>query len=507
MSISALGSSEVIQIVDSLAKDLGIGRDSVLKVLENSIEIAARKKYGNEFSIRATVNRRNGEISLYRDMIVVSAMDDEISADLNHLNRVLLEDAKHKHPECNIGDVVSDDLPPIDLARVAAQTAKQVMSSGLKEVIAQKEYEEFIARKHEIVSGIVDKIERGNLIIKLGGTEAILPRSEQLRSDRLKQGDRVRALLLEVERDNKHTTLILSRSHNLFVAKLFEQEVPEVFEKAIEVKAVARDPGSRAKVAVYTRDSTIDAVGSCVGIRGARVMSVTNELNGEKIDVIEWSIDPANMVINALSTAEVMKVIIDEDNKNIEVVVPESQLSIAIGRKGQNIRLASQLIGWSIKILSEDDESKRRVQEFNVATQKFIDCLDLEEILAQLLVSEGYSSIKEIASANATNLGAIEGLDVEIAEELTSRAKEYLENNKEEEYKPKVIEIESSKEVDSEAEGSKDTDLASENAKENEKKESDEGKQLVNEAENKKKGVSEAKSEESAELKDNRGEE
>lgn len=442
MANLALGGSEVIQIIDSLAKSLDISKDSVLDVLEDSIAIAARKKYGNEFSIRASVSRRNGEILLFRDMVVVSEMDDEVDVDLNHLNRIPLEEAIHNHPDCKVGEVVSDPLPPIDIARVAAQTAKHVMSSGLKEVISEKEYDEFILRKHELISGTVDKIERGNAIVKLGSTETMLPRSEQLRSDRFKQGDRVRAMILDVTRENKHTQITLSRTDNLFIAKLFEQEVPEVFDKVIEIKSVARDPGSRAKVAVYTRESSLDPVGSCVGIRGARVMAITNELNGEKIDVIEWSSDTAKLVMNALSANEVAKVIIDEEKKNIDVVIPEDQLSLAIGRRGQNIRLASQLVGWGITALSEDEDSKRRVKEFNLSTKKFIDCLDLDEILAQLLVSEGYSSIADLASSTPSSIGSIEGLDNEIAEELISRAKEYLEHNDESSYKPSEDELE-----------------------------------------------------------------
>lgn len=455
MANSALGGSEVIQIVNSLARNLDISRDSVLDVLEDSIAIAARKKYGNEFSIRAEIDRKNGGILLFRDMVVVKEMDEEVDVDLNHLNRILLQDALYKQSDCKVGDIVSDPLPPIDIARVAAQTAKQVMSSGLKEIVAEKEYNEFISRKHELISGMVDKIERGNIIVKLGSTDAILPRSEQLRSDRLKQGDRVRAVILDVTRENKDAQIILSRTDNLFIAKLFEQEVPEVFDKVIEIKAVARDPGSRAKVAVYTRESSLDPVGSCVGIRGARVMAITNELNGEKIDVIEWSSDPASMVMNALSANEVIKVVIDEEKKNIDVVIPEDQLSLAIGRRGQNIRLASKLVGWGITVLSEDEDSKRRVKEFNLSTRKFIDCLDLEEILAQLLVSEGYTSIADLASSNLSSIGSIEGLDNEIAEELINRAKEYLEHNDESEYKtsedePEVAEDESTPEISAE---------------------------------------------------------
>ena len=434
MNNSVLGGSEVIQIADSLAKSMNIPKDSVLDVLEDSIRVAARKKYGNEFSIRAEVDRITGKISLYRDMLVVDDLEiEELPEEQEHLNKILLEEVRFKHPEANLGDVVSDPLPPIDIARIAAQSAKQVLSMGLKEVVREREYDDFISRKGDIINGIVDKVDRGNLLVKVGNSDAWMPRNAQLRTDRFKQGDRIKALLADVVRDTKNPQLQLSRTDNDFIARLFEQEVPEVFDKIIQVKSVARDPGSRAKVAVFTSDSNIDAVGSCVGIRGARVMSVTNELQGEKIDVIEWSSDPATMVINALSTAEVSKVIIDEDSQRIEVVIPVDQLNVAIGRRGQNIRLASQLIGWEVNVISEEDESKRRVDAFESATDKFMKYLDLEEILAQLLVSEGFTEVEEIANAKPDAISSIEGLDEEIAEELIARAQEFLASQNESE--------------------------------------------------------------------------
>ena len=367
-------------------------------------------------------------------MLVVDDLEiEELPEEQEHLNKILLEEVRFKHPEANLGDVVSDPLPPIDIARIAAQSAKQVLSMGLKEVVREREYDDFISRKGDIINGIVDKVDRGNLLVKVGNSDAWMPRNAQLRTDRFKQGDRIKALLADVVRDTKNPQLQLSRTDNDFIARLFEQEVPEVFDKIIQVKSVARDPGSRAKVAVFTSDSNIDAVGSCVGIRGARVMSVTNELQGEKIDVIEWSSDPATMVINALSTAEVSKVIIDEDSQRIEVVIPVDQLNVAIGRRGQNIRLASQLIGWEVNVISEEDESKRRVDAFESATDKFMKYLDLEEILAQLLVSEGFTEVEEIANAKPDAISSIEGLDEEIAEELIARAQEFLASQNESE--------------------------------------------------------------------------
>lgn len=427
-----IGSTEILQIADAVAREKGVSKELILGAMEEAIRIAARKKYGHEFSIRAEIDQKTGDIKLYHDLIVVANSEDEVAEEYQELNKITLEEAKIKHANAKVGEVISNRLPPLDLARSFAQSAKQVIIQKVREIVKEKEFNDFKVREGEVISGVVDKIERGDLMVRVGSNIALLPRYQLLRSDKFKQDDRVVALLQEVIRDNKEPQLRLSRTDNLFLAKLFEQEVPEIFDRIIEIKDVVRDPGSKAKIAVASTDISIDPVGSCVGIRGARVMSVTNELNGEKIDVIQWSPDLATYVINAIAPAEVSKVIIDEDNKAVEIVMPAEQLSLAIGRRGQNIRLASQLVKWKISVISEQDESKRRLEEFHRLTEIFMEHLDLEEILAQLLVSEGYVKISEIAEATVEEIANIQGLDQDIAEELISRAKEYLSLHKEE---------------------------------------------------------------------------
>lgn len=346
-----------------------------------------------------------------------------------------------KKTDAVIGDIISEPLPPIDLGRVAAQAAKQVITYKVKEIEREQNYEEFKDRVGKIVSGVVEKVEHNGVIVKIGSTEAIIKNEDLMRDEKpkIRQGERVRALVYEVNKENRGPQILLSRTRKEFLAELFAQEVPEIYDRIIEIKSIARDPGSRAKVAVFSNDPSIDPVGSCVGMRGARVQAVINELNGEKIDIIEWSNDPATTIVNALAPAEVAKVIIDEEGSRIEVVVPDEQLSIAIGRRGQNVRLASELIGWNIDVLTEDAESKRRSEEFNAITQKFISALDLEEILAQLLASEGYNSVQEIADSSVSEIASIEGLDELIAEELINRAKEYAKTHNDAAANPSLI--------------------------------------------------------------------
>ncbi len=447
--MSNFGNVEIISIVEAVAREKNISKDSVFGALEEAIRVAARKKYGQETSVVAEIDRRTGDIKILRKMIVVEdgfqpveeVEPEEGEEKKEVINPIFLSDAKHKKTDAQIGDIIFEQLPPIDLGRVAAQSAKQVITYKVKEIEREQNYEEFKDRVGKIVSGVVEKVEHNGVVVKIGSAEAIIRNEDLMREEKskMKQGERVRALVFEVNKENKGPQILLSRTRKEFLAELFAQEVPEIYDRIIEIKSVARDPGSRAKVAVFTNDPSIDPVGSCVGMRGARVQAVINELNGEKIDIIEWSNDPATTIVNALAPAEVTKVIIDEDNSRIEVVVPDEQLSIAIGRRGQNVRLASDLIGWNIDVLTEDTESKRRAEEFHAVTQKFISALDLEEILAQLLASEGYNSVQEIADSTIAEVASIEGLDESIAEELINRAKEYAKTHADAATNPSLI--------------------------------------------------------------------
>lgn len=430
MVVNNFGSTEILQVADAVAREKSMPRETILQVMEDAIRVAARRKYGNEHAVRAEVDRKSGEIRIYREMLVVNDLDDVIPDDIleeyKSIGKITLEEAKLKDGDAEINDIISELLPPIDLGLVAAQSAKQVLIRKIWEIERQKQFAEFQSRIGEIVHGVVEKIERGNVIVKIGNTEALLPKNHMLRADHFRQRDRVRAILKELNPETTGSLLVLSRTAPEFLVKLFAQEVPEIYDNIIQIKAVARDPGNRAKMAVYSADSSIDPIGSCVGMRGARVQAVSNELQGEKIDIIQWSMDPATLAVNALAPAEASKVIIDEDKHKIEVVVPEDQLSIAIGKRGQNVRLASELLGWTVDIITDDIESKRRTDEFHMVTNKFMTALDLEEILAQLLASEGYQSIAELAAAEVADLTNIQGLDEGIAEELIKRARDYI---------------------------------------------------------------------------------
>ncbi len=414
-----IGNSEILLIADAVAREKGITKDSVIEAMEQAVQVAGRRKYGHEHVVRAEIDKKTGEIKLFRELEVVAEVEDTFK-------QISLADALQKEEAIEIGGKILDPLPPIDLGRVAAQTAKQVIVQKIRDAEKEREYNDFKDRIAEIANGIVKRIEYGNVTLDLGRAEAILEKRHMLPNESYRQNDRVRAYVLDVRRDNKGPQIYLSRTCNEFIAKLFAQEVPEVYEKIIEIKSVAREPGSRAKMAVYARDSSIDPVGSCVGVRGSRVQAVSNELQGEKIDIIQWSQDPANYVVNALAPAEISKVVIDEAKNTIEVVVPADQLSAAIGRRGQNVRLASQLTGWSIDVLTEDEESKRRSEEFSGMSQLFIKALDVEEVLAQLLAAEGFTSVEDIAYVNVADLAAIEGFDENLAQELQKRANDYL---------------------------------------------------------------------------------
>ena len=426
------GSTELLQIADAVAREKGLPKESVLEAMEQAIQVAGRRKYGHEHNIRAEIDKKTGEIKLYRVRLVVSDKDEEnqgegeLPFEFNDHVHIRLKDAKKLDKELKVGDEIKDLLPPIDFGRVAAQTAKQVVLQKVRDAEREKQYDEFKDKIGEIVSGVVKRAEYGNVIVDFGRTEAMIRRDELIPREVFRPGDRIRAYISDVRREKSGPQIFLSRTHPQFLAKLFAQEVPEIYDGIIEVKAVARDPGSRAKIAVYSKDASVNPVLSCVGVRGSRVQAVVNELQGEKIDIIEWSPDPATFVVNALSSAEVSKVVIDENKNRIEVVVPDDQLSLAIGRRGQNVRLASQLSGWSIDILTEAVESERRAEEFKSVSQLFIDVLNVEEVIAHLLVTEGFTTVEEVAFIPVADLAAIEGFDENVAQELHNRANNWL---------------------------------------------------------------------------------
>ncbi len=419
MAISA-NRLELLQIADAVAREKVIDRQIVLAAMEDAIQKAARSRYGSETEIRAEINPRSGEIRLSRLLLVVERIE-------NDAIEIELEDAKRRNPGAQIGDYISETLPPFDFGRVAAQSAKQVIVQKVREAERDRQYNEFKDRIGEVINGLVRRVEYGNVIVDMGRTEAILRRDELQPRETFRPGDRVRAYLYDVRRETRGPQIFLSRTHPQFMAKLFMQEVPEIYDGVIEIKAVARDPGSRAKIAVISNDSSIDPVGACVGMRGARVQAVVNELQGEKVDIIPWSQDPATFIVNALQPAEVAKVVLDEDSNKIEVVVPDDQLSLAIGRRGQNVRLASQLTGWDIDIMTEQEESERRQKEFALRTQLFIEALDVDEVVAQLLTSEGFSSLEELIMVDTSEISSIEGFDEDTATEIQNRARDYLE--------------------------------------------------------------------------------
>ena len=411
---------ELLQVADTVARDKGIDRDEVLEAMEQAIQKAGRSKYGQEYDIRAEIDRNNGEIRLLRFREVAEPIENEAT-------QIALAAAQHLNPEAEIGDFITDPLPPIDFGRIAAQSAKQVIVQKVRDAERQRQFLEFKDRVGEIVNGLVKRVEFGNVVVDLGRAEAMARRDELLPRESFRQGERVRAYIYDVREEPRGPQIFLSRTHPQFMAKLFAQEVPEIYDGIIEIKAVARDPGSRAKIAVISRDSGIDPVGACVGMRGSRVQAVVGELQGEKIDIIPWSPDPATFVVNALAPAEVAKVVMDEEQRRVEVVVPDDQLSLAIGRRGQNVRLGSQLTGWDIDILTEAEELERRTEEFRSRSKMFIDALDIDEVIAQLLVTEGFASLEEVAYVALKDLADIEGFDPEIAAELQERARAALD--------------------------------------------------------------------------------
>ena len=418
---------ELLRIAEAVAAEKSIDTEIILNSMELAIQKAAKTRFGSENDIRAKIDRESGDISLHKVLTIAEVpenLDTEIS----------LEGAKkiQKNKEdFKVGDEIFEELPPVDFGRIAAQTARQVITQSVRAAERERQYNEFIGKKGEILSGIVKRLEYGNVIVDLNRSESIIRKEELIPREVLKTGDRIKAYCYDVVRENKGQQIFLSRAHPKFMEKLFFQEVPEIYDGIIEIKSSARDPGSRAKICVNSKDSSIDPVGACVGMRGSRVQAVVNELSGEKIDIVHWSEDIAALVVSSLAPAEIQKVIIDDQNKRIEVILTEENLSKAIGRRGQNVRLASKLIDFEIDILTEKEESEKRQTEFKDKTEIFVKSLEVDETLGQLLVAEGFSSIEEINQSTKEEISKIEGIEENTAEELKERAKEYLAKEKE----------------------------------------------------------------------------
>ena len=416
---------ELLQIADAVARDKSIDKQVVLGAMEEAMQRAAKARYGSENEIRVEIDPKTGETHVSRYLHVVELVD-------NDKIEISLDDARARNPAAQVGDIIAETLPPVDFSRIAAQAAKQVIVQKVRDAERERQYDEFKDRIGEIVHGIVNRSEFGSVVVDLGRAEGVVRRDEMIPRESFRTGDRIRAYIYDVRREARGPQIFLSRSHPQFMVRLFAQEVPEIYDGIIEIRAVARDPGSRAKIGVISKDSSIDPVGACVGMRGVRVQAVVQELQGERIDIIPWSGEPATFIVNALAPAEVSKVVLDEDTHRVEVVVPDEQLSLAIGRRGQNVRLASQLTTWQIDILTEAEESERRQKEFAERTKLYMEALDVDETVAQLLASEGFATIEDVAYVDLNELASVEGFDEETAQELQSRAVEYLEaRNKE----------------------------------------------------------------------------
>ena len=422
MAITSANQLELLQTAEAVAREKMIDPGLVIEAMEESLARAAKSRYGSEMGIRVKIDRRTGRATFTRVRTVV---EDEALE--NYQSELTVKQARQYMAEPKVGDVYEEEVPPVDLGRIAAQSAKQVILQKVREAERDRQYEEFKDRQGTIINGQVKREEYGNLIVDVGRGEAILRRNEKIGRESYRPGDRIRCYVKDVRREARGPQIFLSRTAPEFMSELFKMEVPEIYDGIIEIKAVARDPGSRAKIAVISYDSSIDPVGACVGMRGSRVQAVVNELQGEKIDIIPWNEDVPTFLVNALQPAEVSKVVLDEDAERIEVVVPDEQLSLAIGRRGQNVRLASQLTGLDIDIMTEEEESKRRQKEFEERTQLFMDTLDLDEFFAQLLVAEGFTNLEEVAYVEQDELLVIDGVDEDTAHELQTRAREHLE--------------------------------------------------------------------------------
>ncbi len=414
---------ELLQIADAVAREKSIEKEIVVEAIEEAIQKAARSRYGAEHDIRVHIDPKTGETTITR---VVTVIEDD-TEEVNEYAQKRLADALRDDKDAVVGKTYTEVLPPFEFGRVQTQMARQVVTGKVREAERERQYEEFKDRVGEIVNGVAKRVEYGNVIVDLGRGEAIMRRDQSIPRENFQVGDRVRAYIYDVRQETKGPQIMLSRAHGGFMAKLFAQEVPEVYDGVIEIRAVARDPGSRAKMAVVSNDSSIDPVGACVGMRGSRVQAVVAELQGEKIDIIQWSPDEATFLVNALAPAEVTKVVMDEEDERVEVVVPDEQLSLAIGRRGQNVRLASQLTGWQIDIMTESQESERRQREFAERTQLFQEALDVDEVIAQLLVTEGFVTVEDVAYVELGEVAAIEGFDEDTAEEIQARARDFLE--------------------------------------------------------------------------------
>src|ERR1700730_12923694 len=414
---------ELLQIADAVAREKSIEKEIVIEAIEEAVQKAARSRYGAEHDIRVHIDTKTGETTITR---VVTVVDDEEPIENTYAFKSLA-DAKLDDKDAFVGKVYEEDLPPFEFGRVQTQMARQVVTGKVREAERERQYEEFKDRVGEIINGVAKRVEYGNVIVDLGRGEGIMRRDQSIPRENFQVGDRVRAYIYDVRRETKGPQIMLSRAHGGFMAKLFAQEVPEVYDGVIEIRAVARDPGSRAKMAVVSNDSSIDPVGACVGMRGSRVQAVVAELQGEKIDIIQWSPDEATFIVNALAPAEVSKVVMDEEDERVEVVVPDEQLSLAIGRRGQNVRLASQLSGWQIDIMTESQESERRQREFAERTQLFQEALDVDEVIAQLLVTEGFATVEDVAYVDVSEIASIEGFDEDTGAEIQARAQDFLD--------------------------------------------------------------------------------
>ncbi len=420
MSITSANRLELLQIADAVAREKLIDPDLVIQAMEESMAKAAKSRYGAELDIRAYIDRKTGDLKMTRVREIVEEVE-------NHFTEMTVEDATAHKESPEVGQFIIDELPPMDFGRIAAQSAKQVILQKVREAERERQYEEFKDRQGTIINGLVKRVEYGNVIVDVGRGEAVLRRDQLINRELFRNGDRIRAFIKEVRAELRGPQIFLSRTAPEFMAELFKMEVPEIYDGIIEIKAVARDPGSRAKIGVISYDNSIDPVGACVGMRGSRVQAVVNELQGEKIDIIPWNDDVPTFLVNALQPAEVAKVVLDDEAERIEVVVPDDQLSLAIGRRGQNVRLASQLTGLDIDIMTEADESERRQAEFEVRSKLFMDTMNVDEVVAQLLVSEGFATLEEVAYIDLDEILSIEGFDEETAEELQARARESLD--------------------------------------------------------------------------------
>ena len=416
---------EILMVADTVAREKNIDREDVFEAMELAIQKAGRSKYGFEHDIRVSINRKTGAITLARYRAVVEEIENETT-------ELTLQEAQRINPDVKIGESIIDPLPPIDFGRIAAQTAKQVITQKVREAERNKQYEEYKEKIGTIINGTVKRIEFGNVIVDMGKTEAILRRDEIIPRESFKNGDRVRAYVLDVRRETRGPQIFLSRTCPEFMAKLFTSEVPEIYDGLIEIMGVSRDPGSKAKIAVRTKDSSIDPVGACVGLRGIRVQAVVTELQGEKIDIVPYSADRAQYIVSALAPAEVSKVVLDEENNRIEVVVSDEQYSLAIGRRGQNVKLASQLLNADIDILTEEQERERRANENRIRSERFVSALDVDEMIAHVLISEGFSTVDEIALVDVSELASIDGFDEDLAQELQNRAAAFVQKRNEE---------------------------------------------------------------------------